>query len=297
MPGFRSALRRALAEFKEDNLTDWAAALTYYGLLALFPGLIALVSIVGLVGDPRSATQTITEIVTAIGPRSAAQTFAGPINSITSDRGSAGLAFVLGLALALWSASGYVGAFIRASNVIYETREGRPLWKLRPLQIGVTLVMIALGVMLVLGLLLTGPLLEAIAGPLGISSSAVSLWRIAKWPALAVLFLAMIGILYYASPNARIRGFRWVTPGSLVAIVAWALASAAFALYVADLSSYAKTYGTLGGVVALLVWLWISNLAILFGHELNAELERSTEIEEGRPGAEREIQLKPRADP
>jgi len=107
----------------------------------------------------------------------------------------------------------------------------------------------------------------------------------------------MVGVLYYASPNAKIRGFRWVTPGSLVAIVAWAIASAVFAVYVANFGSYDKVYGTLGGLVALLVWLWISNLAILFGHELNAELERGAEIEEGQPGARQEIQLKPRAEP
>ncbi|SRR6266516_1531017 len=291
------ALKRTLAELRDDNLTDWAAALTYYGLLSLFPALIALVSILGLVGDPRATTATITEVITAIGPDSAAQTFAGPIESVASDRGTAGFAFVLGLAVALWSASGYVGAFIRASNVIYETREGRPFWKLRPLQIAVTLVMVVLMALLALGLVLTGPVVDAVAGPVGVGATAVTLWNIAKWPAMAAAFMAMVGVLYYASPNAKIRGFKWVTPGSLVAIAVWTIASAAFALYVANFGSYDKTYGTLGGLVALLVWLWITNLAILFGHELNAELERGAEIEEGRPEAEQEIQLEPRADP
>jgi len=297
MPRLAPALRKAVAEFRDDNLTDWAAALTYYGLLSLFPGLIVLVSIVGLVGDPKGATRTITEVVVAIGPRSAAQTFAGPIESVASDRGTAGVAFVLGLAVALWSASAYVGAFIRASNVIYEVREGRPFWKLRPLQVAVTLTMVLLGVMLVLGLVLTGPVVGAVAKPLGVGSTAVTLWNVAKWPAMAAAFVLMVAVLYYASPNARIRGFRWVTPGSLVAIVVWACASAGFALYVANFGSYDKTYGTLAGLVALLVWLWITNVAVLFGHELNAELEREAEIEEGRPGAEREIQLAPRVDP
>jgi membrane protein len=297
MPQLWPTLKRTASEFRDDDLTDWAAALTYYGLLSLFPGLIALISIVGLVGDPNGATEAITEIVTAIGPQSAAQTFAGPIESVASDRGTAGTAFVFGLAVALWSASGYVGAFIRASNVIYETREGRPFWKLRPLQIVVTLIMVLLGVMLVIGLVLTGPVVDAVAEPLGIDSTAVAVWNVAKWPAMAALFVLMVSVLYYASPNAKIRGFRWVTPGSVVAIIAWAIASAAFALYVANFGSYDKVYGTLGGLVALLVWLWISNLAILFGHELNAELERGAEIEEGRPGAEHEIQLEPRAEP
>jgi len=292
-----TTLKRTVTEFRDDNLTDWAAALTYYGLLSLFPALIALVSILGLVGDPETTTSTVTEVITSIGPESAAQTFSGPIESITSNRGAAGFVFVLGLAVALWSASGYVGAFIRASNVIYETREGRPFWKLRPLQIAVTLAMIVLAALLALGLVLTGPVVDAVARPIGLGSTAVTIWNIAKWPVMAAVFVVMIGVLYYASPNVKLRGFKWVTPGSLVAIVVWAIASAAFALYVANFGSYDKTYGTLGGLVALLVWLWISNLAILFGHQLNAELERTTEIEEGRPRAEQEIQLEPRSDP
>ncbi len=291
-----STLKRTWTEFQDDNLSDWAAALTYYGLLALFPALIALVSILGLVGDPKSTTETLTEVIVGIGPQSAAQTFAGPIESIATSQSTAGFAFVAGLALALWSASGYVGAFIRASNVIYETKEGRRFWQLRPLQIAITLLTIVLMALLAVGLVLTGPVVEAIAEPLGIGDTAVTIWDIAKWPVMAAAFVLMVGVLYYASPNAKIRGFRWVTPGSLVAIVAWGLASAAFAFYVANFASYDKTYGTLGGLVILLIWFWITNLAILFGHELNAEIERSAEIEEGQPGAEREIQLEPRVE-
>jgi membrane protein len=295
--GILATLKRTATEFMEDNLTDWAAALTYYGLLALFPALIAMVSLIGLIGDPKSTTESLTEIVTEIGPASAAKTFSGPIESIASNQGAAGFAFIAGLAVALWSASSYVGAFMRASNVIYETPEGRPFWKLRPLQLAVTLVMVVLMAILALALVMTGPVVEAVAGPIGLGDTAISIWNIAKWPAMLAIFLFMVGLLYYASPNVKLRGFKWVTPGSLVAIVVWALASAAFAFYVANFGSYDKTYGTLGGLVALLVWFWISNLAILFGHQLNAERERSLEIEEGRPRAEREIQLEPRSEP
>jgi membrane protein len=295
--GALATLKRTLQEFQEDNLTDWAAALTYYGLLSLFPALIAMVSLIGIFGDPKTTTQSLTEIITEIGPESAAETFSGPIESIVESRGTAGVAFVLGLAVALWSASGYVGAFMRASNVIYETPEGRPFWKLRPLQIAVTLAMIVLMALLAVGLVLTGPVVEAIASPIGLSSTAVDIWNIAKWPVMVAVFLLMVAVLYYASPNVKLRGFKWVTPGSLVAIVVWALASALFAFYVANFGSYDKTYGTLGGLVALLVWFWISNIAILFGHQLNAERERSVEIDEGRPRAEREIQLEPRDEP
>jgi membrane protein len=296
-PGLFATLKRTLTEFQEDNLTDWAAALTYYGLLSLFPALIAMVSLIGLFGDPQTTTRSLTEIITEIGPSSAAETFSGPIESIVSNQRTAGLALVLGLAVALWSASGYVGAFMRASNVIYETPEGRPFWKLRPLQIAVTLVMIVLVALLAVGLVLTGPVVEAVASPIGLSSTAVDIWNIAKWPVMAAIFLLLVAVLYYASPNVKLRGFKWVTMGSLVAIVVWIVASAAFAFYVANFGSYDKTYGTLGGLIALLVWFWISNLAILFGHQLNAERERSLEIEEGRPRAEREIQLEPRSEP
>jgi membrane protein len=290
-------LKRTWSEFRQDDLTDWAAALTYYGLLSLFPALIAMVSLIGLFGDPKTTTQSLTDIITELGPESAAETFSGPIESIVENRGTAGVTFVLGLAVALWSASAYVGAFMRASNVIYETPEGRPFWKLRPLQIAVTLAMIVMMALLAVGLVLTGPVVEAIASPIGLSGTAVDVWNIAKWPAMAAIFLLLVAVLYYASPNVKLRGFRWVTPGSLVAIVIWIVASAAFALYVANFGSYDKTYGTLGGLVALLVWFWITNLAILFGHQLNAERERSIEIDEGRPRAEQEIQLEPRDEP
>lgn len=264
-------LKRAAARFRRDNLTDWAAALTYYSLLSIFPALIAMVSLIGLFGDPQSTTRSLTEIITELGPDSAAETFSGPIESVASDRGAAGFAFVLGLAAALWSASAYVGAFTRASNVIYGTREGRSFWKLRPLQIAVTLLLIVAMAGLAVALVLTGPVVGAVADPLGIGDTAVELWNVAKWPAMAAIFITMVSLLYYASPDVELRGFRWVTPGSLFAIVSWALASAAFAFYVANFGSYDKTYGTLGGLVALLVWLWITNIAILFGQQLNAE--------------------------
>ena len=290
-------LRRTITEFSEDNLTDQAAALTYYGLLALFPALIALVSIVGLFADPQSTSQTITDIVTQIGPSSAASTFSGPIQSITSNQSAAGIMFVVGLLAALWAASGYVGAFMRASNVIYETPEGRPIWKLRPLQMLITLVIVVLVALLMLALVLTGPIVDAVAGPLGISSTATTVWDIAKWPVMLVIVAAIIALLYYASPNVKLRGFKWVTPGAIFAVVVWLIASAAFAFYVANFSSYDKIYGTLGGVVVVLIWLWITNLALLFGHQLNAERERGHELAEGVPRAEKEIQLEPRSEP
>lgn len=295
--GLWPTLKRTAAEFQEDNLTDWAAALTYYGLLAIFPALIVLVSIIGLVGNPQSTTNTLTDIVTKLGPDSAASTFAGPIKQVTESRATAGFALVAGALVALWSASGYLGAFMRASNVIYETREGRPFWKLRPLQMVMTLLTVLLLAVMAVGVVLTGPIVSAVADPIGVSNTAVTIWNFAKWGVIALMFLFMIALLYYASPNVKQRGFVWITPGSVVALAAWLLASGAFALYVSQFGSYNKTYGSMAGVVIVLIWLWITNVAILFGHELNAERERDVQFQEGLPGAEREIQLEPRDEP
>jgi membrane protein len=296
-PSLLATVKRTVSEFSEDNMSDWAAALTYYSLLSFFPALIALVSIVGLVGDPASTTRTVTQIVTKLGPSSAADTFAGPIKSITSHRSAAGILLVVGLATALWSASSYVGAFMRAANVIYETPEGRPFWKLRPLQILVTLVMLLLLAAVALALVLTGPVVDAVAGPLGVGTTAVSIWNIAKWPVLLAVVVTMFAVLFYAAPNVKLAGFRWVTPGALLAIVVWLVASAAFAFYVANFGSYDKTYGALGGVVCLLVWFWITNVALLLGMELNSERERRRELADGVRGADRELQLDARSAP
>jgi membrane protein len=295
--GLWPTLKRTVQEFQEDNLTDWAATLTYYGLLSLFPTLIAMVSIVGLVGDPESTTDTLTDIVNKVGPDTATSTFEGPIRQVTESRATAGVALVGGIVLALWSASGYLGAFIRASNVIYETREGRPFWKLRPLQLVMTLAIVLLLALMATGIVLTGPIVSDVAEPIGISSTAVSIWNVVKWAVIAALFLLMIALIYYASPNVQQRGFSWITPGGLVALVVWLVASGAFGLYVSQFGSYNKTYGSMAGVVILLIWMWITNLAILFGHQMNAERERSAEIKEGQPRAEKEIQLEPRDEP
>jgi membrane protein len=290
-------LKRTLTEFKEDNLTDRAAGLTYYSVLSIFPAMIALVSIVGLVGDPESVTETVTDIVTSIGPSSAADTFAEPIEDVTRSQGTAGIALVIGIAAALWTASGYVGAFMRVSNEIYEVEEGRGMLKLRPLQLVVTLVLVVLLAVTVAAVALTGPVADQIGDRIGLGSTAITAWDIAKWPVLAVIISFMLALLYYSAPNARLPGFRWITPGSVVAIVVWLLASAGFAVFVANFGSYNKTYGALAGVIVGLIWLWITNLAILFGAELNAEVERSRELRQGVPGAERRIRLPERSEP
>jgi membrane protein len=290
-------IKRTLTEFSEDNLTDSAAALTYYAILSIFPALLALVAIVGLVGDPHTVTKEMTTLVTSIGPASAAQTFKGPIQGLTKNSGTAGILLIAGIVAALWSASGYVGAFMRASNVIYEVEEGRSIIKLRPLQMLVTLVLVLLLALVLVALVLTGPLANKVGSAIGIGSSTVTVWDIAKWPVLLIVVMLMIALLYYASPNAKLRSLKSIFPGAVLAVVLWLVASAAFAFYVANFGSYNKTYGTLGGVICFLVWMWITNVAILLGAEINAERERSQQLRDGTPGAERELQLEERSEP
>jgi membrane protein len=288
------AMKRTVREFRADNLTDWAAALTYYSIMSIFPALIAFVGIVGLFGKNPETTNSILKIIGDIGPSSAVDTFRGPVQSVLTHKGGAGIALVVGLAVALWSASTYVGAFMRASNQIYEVEEGRQFWKLRPLQMLVSLVMVLLLAIVAVAIVTTGPLADAIGEQIGLGGAAVTAWEIAKWPVLLGVVMLMIAILYYVAPNVRQPGFRWVTPGSVLAVVVWIIASAAFALYVANFGSYNKTYGTLGGVIVFLVWLWISNIAVLLGAEFDAELERSRELKAGVREAEDKIQLEPR---
>ena len=273
----------------DDNLTDWAAALTYYAVLSLFPAFIALLSILGLIVDPATITRVVTDVVRQLGPEDAVNTFAEPIEQIAANRSTAVVGLIFGVAVAIWTASNYVGAFIRASNAIYERDEGRPFWKLRPIQLLLTLVLVLIAALVVLALIITGPVAQAVGDAVGLGDAAVTAWNIAKWPVMLVVVMLMLAILYWSAPNAKVYGFRWVSPGSIVAVVLWIIASVAFAFYVGNFGSYNKTYGALAGVIVFLVWMWITNIAVLLGAELNAETERARELEVGVPGAEEGI--------
>ncbi|MFI9009351.1 YihY/virulence factor BrkB family protein [Actinosynnema sp. NPDC053489] len=273
-------LKRTVKEFNEDNLTDWAAALTYYAVLSLFPGLLLLVSLLGLLGP--DATNSIVDSLDALGPGEAKDFIAGGIENLQKSQAS-GLLAIVGLVTALWSASGYVGAFMRAANSIYDVEEGRPFWKVIPLRLGLTIGVVVLLALTALGVTLTGGVARWLGDLIGLGSTFVTVWDIAKWPVLFVLASLAIGLLFWASPNVRQPSFLWITPGGLVTVVVWVAASLGFAFYAANFGSYNKTYGSLAGVIIFLVWLWISNLALLLGAELDAELERGRRIEAGQP--------------
>jgi YihY family inner membrane protein len=284
------AVKRVFGEFKDDNLSDWAAALTYYSVLSIFPAMLVIVSLIGLGGA--SLSNDLISGVGDLAPGAVKRVLTNALTELQRGRGGASLVAVLALAAAVWSASGYVGAFMRASNVIYDVPEGRPIWKTLPIRIAVTLVTLALLAVSAIAVVVTGPLAEQIGRILGLGSVAVTVWGIAKWPVLLAVVSFLFALLYWASPNAK-RGFRWVTPGGILALVVWLVASAGFALYVANFGSYNKTYGSLAGLIIFLIWLWITNNAILLGAELNAELERGRAIAGGLP-EDKEPYVEPR---
>jgi membrane protein len=291
-PSLRYALRMTVREFGRDQCMDMAAALTYYAVLSLFPALLVMVSMLGVFGQGKPTTDAVLQIVDELGPGSAVDTLRGPIQQLVESP-SAGLALITGLFVGLWSASGYVGAFGRAMNRIYEIEEGRPIWKLRPLQLLVTLGGLVLAAAVGFMLAVSGPVATAIGDAIGAGSIAMTSWNIARWPLILVFVILAVATLYYVTPNVQQPKFRWVSVGAAVAIIVWIAASVLFGVYVANFGTYNKTYGTLAGVIVFLLWLWITNLALLFGAELDAELERSRQLQAGLP-AERELQLPPR---
>jgi membrane protein len=286
-----AVLKGTVKEFQNDELADRAAALTYYGVLSLFPALLVLVSLLGISGQ--SATQQVLDNVNKLAPGSARDIISNAVQQLQGRGGVGSLMAVVGIVLAVWSASGYVAGFIRTANAVYDMPEGRPVWKVLPIRVGVTVVLLVLAVISALIVVFTGGIAQQAGSALGIGDTALTAWSIAKWPVLVVLVTVMIGLLYWASPNVKGRGFRWITPGSVLALLIWLLASAGFAFYVANFASYNKTYGTLAGVIVFLVWLWISNIAILLGLEFDAEMARQRAVAGGHP-AEEEPYVPPR---
>ncbi|WP_419707075.1 YihY/virulence factor BrkB family protein [Promicromonospora sp. NFX87] len=286
-------LRNSVRQFSRDQCTDLAAALTYYAVLAAAPALLALVSVLGLVGNGGQAVERVIGTMDGVLPPDVLSVVEPLVQNAAGGGGKAGFALLLGVALALWSASGYVGAFGRAMNRIYEIDEGRPVWKLRPVMLLVTLVAVVIAALIVAAVALSGPVAQAVGDAVGLGSTAVTVWSIAKWPVVLLLVVVLVAILYHVTPNVRQPRMRWLSVGAFVAILVWVLASAAFALYVATFSSYDATYGSLAGIIVFLLWLWITNLALLFGAELDAELERGRELQ-GGIAAEETVQLPPK---
>jgi membrane protein len=291
-PSWLYVLRKTAREFTSDQCTDLAAALTYFGTLALFPALLAFVSILGLFGDAERTTNSLLDLVGGLVPADTLETVRPLIENLTQSP-AAGFTLIIGILGALWSASGFVGAFGRAMNRIYSIEEGRPFWKLRPITLLVTIIAIVAAVVAAVLIVISGPIAEQIGDLLGLGETALIVWNIVRWPLLGALAVIIMAILYYATPNVKQPKFRWMSIGALVALIVWVIASAGFGFYAANFSSYNETYGSIGGVIVFLLWIWISNIALLFGAELDAELERGRQLQAGI-AAEETIQLPPR---
>ncbi len=286
-----ATLKRTTTQFAEDNLLQWAAALTFFAVLALFPAMLTLLALLGVIGGP--ALEPLIENASKLAPGRARDIILDGLKAVR-DSERAGLALLVGLATALWTASAYVGAFIAAANVVWDVDEARPIWKKLALRIALTVGLLVLIAVAAITVVLTGPIARAVGSIIGVGDFAVGVWQVAKWPFLAVVVMTLLAILYWASPNVRHPGWRWVTPGSVLALVVWIVASLGLTLYVATFSAYNDTYGSIGAVLVFLVWLWLTNIAILLGAELNAELERTRAIEGGMRPADREPYLPPR---
>ncbi|MBE1877701.1 YihY/virulence factor BrkB family protein [Myceligenerans pegani] len=288
-----SALRATVRQFSRDQCLDLAAALTYFAVLAAAPALLALVSVLGLVSDGEEAVDRVVGTLDGVVPPDVLSVVGPLVENAAGAGGRAGIALIVGVAVALWSASGYVSAFGRAMNRIYEVDEGRPFWKLRPVLLLVTVVTVLIAAVIVAAIALSGPVARAVGDAVGLGAAAVTVWDVVKWPVVLALVVVLVAILYHVTPNVRRPRMRWMSTGAFVAIVLWVLASAAFAVYVATFSNYDATYGSLAGIIVFLLWLWITNLALLFGAELDAELERGRELRNGIP-AEESLRLPPK---
>ncbi|MFF8831015.1 YihY/virulence factor BrkB family protein [Streptomyces sp. NPDC015131] len=281
---WRAVLKRTGKEFMDDELPDRAASLTYYSVLSIFPALLVLVSVLGMIGE--SATRTVMDNLQKLAPGPVRDILGDAVQQLQGNQGASGVVAAISLVGAIWSASGYVGGFIRTANAVYDLPEGRPVWKLTPLRVGLTLVLMVLLAVSAVIVVFTGPLAARAGQAIGLGDEAVTVWNIAKWPVLLILVVVMIALLFWRAPNVHGQGFRWLSPGSVLAVLLWLVASGGFALYVANFGSYNKTYGTLAGVITFLIWLWLSNLAILLGLELDAELARQRAISGGMPESE-----------
>jgi membrane protein len=287
--GWRFTGKAAVAEFQRDQCTDLAAALTYYSVLSVFPAILALVSLLGVFGQGQATTDALLDVLNRLGQDQVAALLEEPIKAMSTSQ-AAGITLVIGLGGALWGASGYVGAFGRSLNRIYQVAEGRPVWKLRPVVLLITLGLVVMAALVLVGLVVSGPIAKAIGDTVGLGDESQKIWDLAKWPVILAIVVVMVAVLYYATPNVKQPKFRWISVGSAVAIGIWVVASLGFGFYVSNFSKYNALYGSVGGIIVFLLWLWLTNLALLLGAEIDAELERARELAAGIR-AERRLQL------
>lgn len=285
-------LRRTVHEFGQDGGIDVAAGLTFFAVLSVFPAALAIVSLIGIVGNGRATVDRLLALLSQVVPSAVTETLRQPLEGIATTS-TANITFVIGVLAALWSSSTFVSAFSRAMNRIYEIDEGRPYWKRKPAQLAVTILLLILILISAVIVVVSGPIFRTLGETIGIGTTAVAVWNVAKWPILTAIVVMLVAVLYATTPNIQQPRFRWLSLGAILAIVLLAAASTGFGFYVSNFATYSHTFGALAGVIIFLVWVFLVNISLLLGAELNTEIERGRELQAGMP-AERQLLLPPR---
>lgn len=288
----RMVLVRSVGEFLRDRGPDLAGALTFYGVLSLFPAILVVVSLLGVLGQGERTVDAVMEMLSDVAPAAVLDPVRGPVQALVTTH-AAGFALVAGVVIALWTASRYVRALGRAMNVVFGVEEGRPLWKLVPAALMLTTLLVVLVVMGGLALVFTGPVAETVGGWIGLGDTALAVWSVAKWPGGLVSAVLALAILYRFAPNVSGRRFHWISLGALAALVVIGVATAGFGVFVSAFGTFNRTYGSLAGIIVFLFWLWLVNIGVLYGARLDAEVMRVRQLRAGLP-AEEQLQVTPR---
>ena len=278
-------IKRTVIAFYDNQMTHHAAALTYYGLMSLFPALLVAVSLLGLLGQYPETYDAIIGAIREVSPDATIDTFDSALRTALEHKGSAAVAFVVGLLVALYGTTGVLEAARRALNVAFEVENGRSFLQRKATDIVSSVVLMVLVLITLVLVFVGGGFAEAVFDLIGLGSTAEEVWAVARWPAAVATAMLVFSWVYYVTPDVEQRSFRWVTPGAAVGVAIWMLASAAFAFYLANLNDLNATYGSFGAALVLIFWLWLSNVAMLFGAQLNAEIERQQQLAEGVPPA------------
>jgi membrane protein len=283
MPRIGAVLKRTLLSFYDDQMTHHAAALTYYSLMSLFPAVLLALSLLGLVGQYPDTYDAIIEYLRGVAPAAAVEPLDSSLRRALQAKGTATTTLVIGIALALYGTTGVLEAARRALNVVFEVDGGRSFLRRKLVDVASTAVLMLLILTSLVLVFVGGRFAQDLLGFIGLGPDAARAWNLARWPAAVAVAMVVFSFIYYVTPDVRQRAFRWITPGAVVGVLLWLAASFGFSTYISSVGDLGALYGAFAGAVVLLGWLWLTNVALLFGAELNAEIEREKEFGEGVP--------------
>ncbi len=276
-------LKRAALKFYDDQMTQHAGALTYYSLMSLFPALLLGLSLLGLLGEYPRTYNAIIDYLEPIVPSPALSAIDESLRQALERKGTAATALFVSIGIALYGTTGALESARRALNVVFEVEHGRRFFHRKAIDIGSTFFLMGLILLTLMFMFVGGGTARRAFDLLGLGAEAYEVWNLARWPAAIAVAILIFALIYYVTPDVRHRSFRWVTPGAMVGVAVWIVVSAAFGRYVSDFANVSAVYGAFAGAIVLVVWLWLSGVALLFGAELDAEIEREKELDEGVP--------------